>query len=83
MDRLQSMRYVSSPPQNSPSEQSYASILGRRGTEATRLFQESVVRNEPKKSFGDISLARSGFLSSSSLQDSTVKGISRGLGNLP
>jgi hypothetical protein len=83
MDRLQNMRYVSSPPQNSPQEQFYTSTVIKRGVDATRLFQDSVVRNEPKKSFGDISLARSGFLSASSLQDSMVKGISRGLGNLP
>lgn len=83
MDRLQNMRHVSSPPQSSPNEQFYTSIVTNRGLNGTRLFQESVVRNEPKKSFGDISLARSGFFSGSSLQDSMVKGINRGLGNLP
>lgn len=83
MDRLQNMRYVSSPPQNSPQEQFYTSIVTKRGLDGTRLFQDSVVRNDPKKSFGEISLAKSGFLSSSNIQESMIKGISRGLGSLP
>lgn len=83
MDRLQNMRYVSSPPQNSPQEPFYTSIVTNRGVNPSRLFQESTVRTDSKKSFGDISLARSGFLSGSSVQDSTIKGINRGLGSLP
>ena len=45
MDRLQNMRYVSSPPQNSPQEQFYTSIVTKRGFDGTRLFQDSVIRN--------------------------------------
>lgn len=70
MDRLQNLKYVSSPPQNSPSEQffSSSSVVSKRSVEPTRLFQDSGVRSDPKKGFGDISLAKSGFFSSSSLQ---------------
>lgn len=80
MERFQNVKLVSSPSaQSSPFDPSN-SIVTRRGIEPTRLFNESTV--QPKYSFADIALAKSGFYSSTSLQDSTVKGFTRNISGL-
>lgn len=82
MNHLQNLKLVSSPNSSSPLETFATSQVSKRGIEPTKLFQDSFARNDNRKSFGDISLAKSGFLSASTLQESTVRGIGRGIGNL-
>ncbi len=84
MQRFQNIKMTTSPSQqSSPYEVSSSTIITKRTFQPTKLFQESTVRNDNRYGFGDISLAKSGFYSSTSIPDSIVTGFGRGLGNLP
>jgi hypothetical protein len=80
MERFQNAKLVSSP-QSTPFEAS--TFLPRKPPlEPSKLFKESTVKQDQKYTFADIALAKSGFYSPTSLQESTVRGVNRTMGNL-
>lgn len=81
------MKMVSSSASSQAFESTGSNIF-YKGNEGSRAFEQSVVRQDSRPLFNDLSLAKSGFFNPSSLGDSTVRGgtgggIGRGLGNLP
>lgn len=82
MDRFQNLRQVPFS-YSQVNEQSNSNIFSKKNYEASRFYESGVRGDNNKNIFADLSLAKSGFYSSTSLQDSTVRGPGRGLGNLP
>lgn len=82
MDRFQNLRQVPFS-YSQVNEQSNSNIFSKKTYEASRFYESGVRGDNNKNIFADLSLAKSGFYSSTSLQDSTVRGPGRGLGNLP
>ena len=67
MDRFQNAKLVSSPSSSQAFDPYGSHAYARRGSEASRVFAESGVRGD-RPLLGDLSLARSGFMSASSFQ---------------
>jgi hypothetical protein len=84
MEKFQNAKMVSSPSSSQVYEQSGSSVFIRR-QEHTRTFFDSGSRADNRPIFDQLSLARSGFMSASTINDTTLKAshIGRGLGNLP
>lgn len=80
MDRFQNFRQVPFS-YSQVNEQSNSNIFSKKTYENSR-FYESGVRTDNKNILADLSMAKSGFYSSTTLQESNVRGPGRGLGNL-